>query len=118
MCVKFPTCLLNDTWSGPPSLETEFDVSKSNCTLSKYKGEKEDVCTENIMCDVSQDMKCVHYYLDVEGEKTLYKALCQDKKLCGTKTDPVDDVSYTLECSAVKNMLGMVASLMALYFVM
>ena len=92
MCVKFDTCLLNDTWSGPPSLDTTFDVSKSNCTLSKYKAEKEEPCQHDIQCDLDKDMKCVHYYLEVEGEKKLQKSLCEDKKLCGTKTDPIDDV--------------------------
>ena len=68
-------------------------------------------CSVDIMCDDTQDLVCLQYYIKKNGKEEFFEGVCDDKKLCGTMADGVK-----IRCDgAMKSMVGAGIALAALY---
>jgi len=90
-------------------------VTGSNCTASIRKGKENDECSVSQMCGTGLD--CLHYSIKVDGEEAPYADICGDSALCNTSPSAMG-ITLKIRCSAITNMVGMVASIVALYLAM
>ena len=69
------------------------------------------------MCDKDDKLECLHYTLEVGGNKTRVYDVCGSEDLCGDSVD-YEGSEVEIECGAIKNVMGMIASFVALYLAM
>ena len=129
MCANFETCdnytdsENNYIWDDE-DLKIKWNTKDAECVDSKYKGELEDPCLTDDTCYDSWltingtiDMRCVHYEkIHDNGTSVETGAFCQDEKLCDKYITDAADVKT--RCSAVNQIVSILAIIMALSFVM
>ena len=92
-------------------------MSKNNCTESIFKGQANDTCQVGDMCDKANGLQCLHYTVDQDGKDVIVQSICGNDTMCD------EDATYQgsevkIECGATKNVVSMIAVLVALYIAM